>query len=107
MSERVFTVVCSGRGGHRRRLFNKVTVTAEGLCCNVTRTANMPEFKGVYVDGVEVLGKAVMPATYNPREGGRWRWKCADCGADARFSDGSLRKWLGGLPNRSADISTR
>lgn len=105
MTEQVFTVVCTGRGSHRRRIFNYVTVTSEAVRCNATRAANMPEFGGVYVDGVEVYGKAVMPAAYSPRETGRWRWRCVDCGTDARFSDDSLRNWLEGLSNRSADIS--
>ena len=91
MAEQVFTVVCTGRGSHRRRIFNYVTVTAETLRRNATRGANMPVFDGVYVDGVEVHGKALMPAAYNPRERGRWRWKCGDCGTDARFSNDSLR----------------
>jgi hypothetical protein len=97
-------VVCTGRGTHKRRVFNEITATPEGLHCNTHRVANFAEAKGVYDDGAEVVAKAVMPASYDPRDGGRWRWRCAVCGADRRFTDQGLRDWVN-TAGRVADIS--
>jgi hypothetical protein len=102
-----FKVVCTGRGTHKRYTFNEVTVTGAEIKIRATRVANMPDFKGGTIEGMQVPAYA-LTRTYNPRHGAAgWRWKCDLCGTDSRFSDDDdLRAWLE-TTRRVADISQR
>jgi hypothetical protein len=103
-----FTVVCTGRGAHKRYTFNEVTVTADGLRCNAARKAAAPDLKGKVVDDLELPGYVIMRA-YDPRRGvASWGWECPQCPADSRFAgDDELRAWLATITGRVADISRR
>ncbi|WP_131813909.1 hypothetical protein [Mycolicibacter kumamotonensis] len=106
MNDKTFTVVCTGKGNHKRHTFNKLVV-GDVLKVNEVRLKNMPEFAGSTVDGVAVVPQTVVKL-YAPRLGPfSWRWKCPLCPADQRFTDDSLRAWLGSLTRREADISQR
>jgi hypothetical protein len=108
MTQQIFTVVCKGRGTHKRHAFNTITVTEDGLTCKAIRKSARPDLKGLVVDGLRVPSYVLMRA-YNPRHGAAgWRWKCPYCLADKRFSDDScLRVWLVTMSGRVADISLR
>lgn len=99
------TVVCTGRGSHKRHMFNRLTLDGDGqVVMQPFRIANMPELAGVEFDGVAVETQAVMPPAYEPRTSkGGWRWECPYCPTRVRLSTDELAAWLRG--NRVVDIS--
>lgn len=99
----VITVVCTGRGSHKRLIFNQFTVDGDQLTMQPFRIANMPDLAAAEVEGVAMETKAVMPPSYDPRTSHGWRWKCPRCGTDRRFSDATLILWL--RKRRVSDIS--
>ena len=69
-----FNVVCTGRGTHKSRPFNKVTVTDDEIRVRNFRVANKPGYKGKVLDGITVVHKAILTAAYAPRVGDdSWR----------------------------------
>jgi hypothetical protein len=98
------TVICTGRGSHKRHMFNRLSLDGDGqVAVQPFRIANMPELAAVEFDGVAIETQAVMPPAYEPRTSKGWRWKCPRCGVDRRFTFESLVTWIG--ERRVADIS--
>lgn len=101
----VFTIVCTGRGTHKRYTFNEVAVTIDQIRVRATRRKNMPEFKGYTLDGLRVPPYALVRA-YDPRAGrDLWRWDCPWCSVDLQLSGNGVRAWLRDVEGRVADLS--
>lgn len=110
MSDRRFTIVCTGRGEHGRIEWPSLTLADDGtIRQSSTRPAPSP-VRGIVegdVDGEQVplYRKAVVPVEDHRSERGTWRWKCRRCGIDRPLSEDRLRAWMNATTADVLDIS--
>ena len=101
MTEKRFSIMCTGRGSHGRIDWPALILAEDGtIRQEATRRAASP-VRGTVdgtVDGEQVSGKLhhkAVVATENHRsEYGTWRWKCPRCGIDKPLSGQHLLTWM-------------
>jgi len=99
------TVVCTGRGSHKRYPFNQLTLADDGtITMRQYRVGNEPDWKDVADDdGATLLHTPILPV-YQPRTSkDGWRWQCPHCPTRVRLSTDELAAWISG--KRVVDIS--
>lgn len=96
-------IVCTGRGTHKRHVFNSVDIDGTRMMINAVVVKNTPGLAGD-IDG-DIVEPISVARAYDPRQGKGLRWECPLCHVNARFSsEADARNWIRAR-GRVADIS--